>query len=109
MTTSPPSHAFATRAVHAGQAPDPSTGAIMTPVYLTSTYVQEAPGKHKGYDYSRTCNPTRTALEQNLASLEGGRFGLCFSSGMGAINCVVNLLQSGDHIVAGNDLYGGTY
>ena len=100
---------FGTRAIHAGQIPDPTTGAIMTPVYLTSTFVQEAPGVLKGYDYSRTCNPTRTALEHNIASLEGGRFGLCFSSGMGAINTVLNLLRQGDHVVAGNDLYGGTY
>ena len=100
---------FGTRAIHAGQPPDPTTGAIMTPVYLTSTYVQEAPAVLKGYDYSRTGNPTRTALEENIASLEGGRFGLCFSSGMGAINTVANLLRSGDHVVAGNDLYGGTY
>ena len=100
---------FGTRAIHAGQIPDPTTGAIMTPVYLTSTFVQEAPAVLKGYDYSRTCNPTRTALEQNIASLEGGRFGLCFSSGMGAINTVLNLLRQGDHVVAGNDLYGGTY
>jgi cystathionine gamma-lyase len=100
---------FGTLAIHAGQSPDPTTGAIMTPVYLTSTYVQEAPSKTKGYDYSRSHNPTRTALEQNLAALEGGRFGLGFASGMAAIHCVLNLLQSGDHVVAGNDLYGGTY
>lgn len=101
---------FGTRAIHAGQHPDPSTGAIMTPVYLTSTYVQEEPCKLKGgYDYSRTRNPTRTALQDNLAALEGGKHGLCFSSGMGAINTVLNLLQAGDHVVAGNDLYGGTY
>jgi cystathionine beta-lyase/cystathionine gamma-synthase len=100
---------FGTLAIHAGQEPDPTTGAIMTPVYLTSTYVQEEPAKLKGYDYSRTCNPTRTALEKNIAALEGGAFGLCFSSGMGAINTVLNLLQQGDHVVAGNDLYGGTY
>ncbi|MBL8729659.1 MAG: cystathionine gamma-synthase [Planctomycetes bacterium] len=100
---------FGTRAVHAGQQPDPTTGAIMTPVYLTSTYVQEAPAKTKGYDYSRSHNPTRTALEQNLAALEGGRHGLGFASGMAAIHCVLNLLQSGDHVIAGNDLYGGTY
>lgn len=104
-----PHAGFGTRAIHAGQEPDPSTGAIMTPVYLTSTYVQEEPAKLKGYDYSRTCNPTRTALERNLAALEGARFGLCFSSGMGAINTVLNLLRQGDHVVAGNDLYGGTY
>jgi cystathionine gamma-lyase len=100
---------FGTRAVHAGQQPDPTTGAIMTPVFLTSTYVQEAPAKTKGYDYSRSHNPTRTALEQNLAALEGGRHGLGFASGMAAIHCVLNLLQSGDHVIAGNDLYGGTY
>ncbi len=100
---------FGTRAIHAGQRPDPTTGAIMTPVYMTSTYVQEEPAKTKGYDYSRTCNPTRSALEENLASLEGGRFGLSFSSGMGAINCLMNLLETGDHVVACNDLYGGTY
>lgn len=107
MTDRP--HGFATKAVHAGQEPDPSTGAIMTPVYLTSTYVQESPGVHKGYEYSRTHNPTRTALERNLAALEGGRHGLCFSSGLGATNTVLDLLSSGDHVVAGNDLYGGTY
>jgi cystathionine beta-lyase/cystathionine gamma-synthase len=108
-TPKPPTAGFATRAIHAGQQPDPTTGAIMTPVYLTSTYVQEAPSKTKGYDYSRTHNPTRTALEQNLAALEGGRFGLGFASGMAAIHCVLNLLQQGDHVIAGNDLYGGTY
>ncbi|PIE25690.1 MAG: cystathionine gamma-synthase [Planctomycetota bacterium] len=100
---------FGTRAVHAGQEPDPTTGAIMTPIYQTSTYVQEEPAKTKGFDYSRTINPTRVALEDNLAALEGARHGLCFSSGMGAINCVANLLQQGDHVIAGNDLYGGSY
>lgn len=100
---------FGTKAIHAGQSPDPTTGAIMTPVFQTSTYVQEAPGKNKGYDYSRSHNPTRTALEQNLAALEGGRFGLGFASGMAAIHCVLNLLRTGDHVIAGNDLYGGTY
>ena len=100
---------FGTNAIHAGQSPDPSTGAIMTPVYMTSTYVQEAPSVNKGYDYSRSHNPTRTALEGNLAALEGGKHGLCFASGMAAIHCVLNLLQSGDHVIAGNDLYGGTY
>src|SRR5687768_13269721 len=103
------SQGFETRAIHAGQEPDPTTGAIMTPVYMTSTYVQESPGVHKGYDYSRTTNPTRTALEGNLAALEGGKHGLCFSSGMGAANTLLDLLQSGDHVVAGNDLYGGSY
>jgi len=100
---------FGTLAIHAGQEPDPTTGAIMTPVYLTSTYVQTAPAVTKGYDYSRSHNPTRTAMERNLAALEGGAFGLGFSSGMAAIHCVLNLLQKGDHVVAGNDLYGGTY
>ena len=100
---------FGTNAIHAGQSPDPTTGAIMTPVYMTSTYVQEAPSVNKGYDYSRSHNPTRTALEGNLAALEGASHGLCFASGMAAIHCVLNLLQSGDHVIAGNDLYGGTY
>jgi cystathionine gamma-lyase len=107
--TSAPDQGFGTKAIHAGQSPDPTTGAIMTPVYMTSTYVQAAPGQTKGYDYSRSHNPTRTALEQNLAALEGGRFGLGFASGMAAIHCVLNLLRSGDHVIAGNDLYGGTY
>jgi cystathionine beta-lyase/cystathionine gamma-synthase len=100
---------FGTRAVHAGQQPDPTTGAIMTPVYLTSTYVQEAPAKNKGYDYSRSHNPTRTPLARTRAARDGGRHGLGFASGMAAIHCVLNLLQSGDHVIAGNDLYGGTY
>ena len=100
---------FGTKAIHAGQSPDPSTGAIMTPVYMTSTYVQEEPAVTKGYDYSRSGNPTRTALEGNLAGLEGGKHGLGFASGMAAITCVMNLLESGDHVIAGNDLYGGTY
>ncbi len=104
-----PAGGFATRAVHAGQAPDPLTGAVMTPVYLTSTYAQRAPGKHKGFDYSRTANPTRSALERNLAALEGARHALAFSSGMGAINTVLNLLKTGDHVVCGNDVYGGTF
>ncbi len=100
---------FSTRAIHAGQPPDPSTGAIMTPIYQTSTYVQEAPAKHKGYEYARTGNPTRTALEANLAALESARFGVCFASGCAAANTVMNLLRAGDHVVAGDDLYGGTY
>jgi cystathionine gamma-lyase len=100
---------FSTRAVHAGQTPDPATGAIMTPVYLTSTYVQEYPEKHKGYDYARTVHPTRDALQKNLASLEGAAFGLCFASGMAATSTVIEALSSGDHVVCGNDLYGGTY
>ncbi len=100
---------FATQAVHAGQEPDAATGAIMTPVYFTSTYVQEAPGKHKGFDYSRSVHPTRQALERNLAALEGGRFGLCFSSGMAATSTVIEALNPGDHVLSCNDLYGGTY
>ena len=101
--------AFSTRAVHAGQPPDPTTGAIMTPVYLSSTFVQESPGVHRGYDYARTGNPTRTALEQNLASLENGRFGLAFASGLAAESTLLHLLQRGDHILVSQDLYGGTY
>ncbi len=100
---------FATKAIHAGVAPDSATGAIMTPIYQTSTYVQEGIGKHKGFEYSRTGNPTRQALEQNLAALENGRFGLCFASGMAAIDAVVKLLEPGDEVVSTNDLYGGTY
>jgi cystathionine beta-lyase/cystathionine gamma-synthase len=102
-------HRFATRAIHAGQEPDPATGAIMTPIYQTSTYVQAAPGKHKGYAYARGKNPTRTALEGCIASLENAKHGLCFSSGMGACDAVIKLLSPGDEVIAGNDLYGGTY
>jgi len=98
-----------TRAIHAGQEPDEDTGALMTPIFANSTYVQDGPGNHRGYEYSRTGNPTRTDLEENLASLEGGEFGRCFSSGMGAINTVLNLLEAGDHVVAGDDVYGGTH
>jgi len=100
---------FATRAIHAGQEPDPATGATITPIYQTSTYTQEAPGKHKGYEYSRTANPTRTALEECVASLEGAEFGLAFASGLAATIATMSLLSSGDHVVAGDDLYGGTY
>lgn len=100
---------FATKAIHAGQEPDPSTGAIMTPIFQTSTYVQAAPGNHKGYEYSRTHNPTRTALEVNLAALEEGKYGLCFSSGMAAEDCVAKLLKPGDEVISTNDLYGGTF
>jgi cystathionine beta-lyase/cystathionine gamma-synthase len=100
---------FATKAVHAGQAPDPATGAIMTPVYQSSTFVQDSPGVHRGYEYARTGNPTRTALEANLAALEGGTHGICFASGSAAIDAVVRLLAAGDHVVASDDLYGGTY
>ncbi len=100
---------IATKAIHAGQYPDPATGAIMTPVYLTSTYIQSEPGVHQGYDYSRSGNPTRTALEANLAGLEGGRHGLAFASGLAAENTLLHLLESGDHIVSARDVYGGTY
>src|SRR5438046_6430617 len=100
---------FATRAIHAGQAPDPSTGAIMTPIYATSTYVQESPGKHKGYDYSRSINPTRLAYEKCVADLEGGTRGFAFASGLAAMATVLELLESGSHIVVSDDLYGGTF
>ncbi|MFB6253645.1 MAG: PLP-dependent aspartate aminotransferase family protein, partial [Halobacteriaceae archaeon] len=98
-----------TRAIHAGQSPDPETGALMTPIYANSTYKQEAPGDHRGYEYSRTGNPTRSDLEENLASLEEGSYGRAFSSGMGAINTVMNLLEAGDHVVSSKDVYGGTH
>ncbi len=100
---------FGTRAVHAGQRPDPSTGAIMTPVFFTSTYVQTAPGEHQGYEYARVSNPTRTALEQNLAALEGAAHGVCFASGVAGTDALLKRLRPGDHVVATNDLYGGTY
>ncbi|MCE7062603.1 cystathionine gamma-synthase [Dyadobacter sp. CY343] len=100
---------FGTKAIHAGVAPDPSTGAIMTPIYQTSTYVQESPGKHKGYEYSRTHNPTRTALQQALAALENGEHGICFASGMAATDAVLRLFRPGDEIIVTNDIYGGTY
>jgi cystathionine beta-lyase/cystathionine gamma-synthase len=99
---------FATRAIHSGQEPDPLTGAVTVPIYPTSTYVQQGIGEHKGYEYSRVSNPTRTRLEQNLAALEGGIASRVFSSGMAAINAIVSMLKSGDHVVCGNDLYGGT-
>ena len=102
-------HRFETLAIHAGQPPDPSTGAIMTPIYQTSTYVQDAVGQHKGYEYSRTGNPTRAALEACLAALEGARYGLAFASGMAATDTVLRLLKPGDHVLAGNDVYGGTF
>jgi cystathionine beta-lyase/cystathionine gamma-synthase len=98
-----------TRAIHAGQVPDEETGALMTPIYANSTYAQDAPGDHRGYEYSRTGNPTRSDLEANLASLEGGEYGRAFSSGMGSINTVLNLLEAGDHVVTGDDVYGGTH
>lgn len=100
---------FETQAIHAGMHPDPVTGAIMTPIYQTSTYVQASPGDHKGYEYSRTHNPTRTALQDNIAALEKAQWGLCFASGMAAVDAVTHLLQPGDELIASNDLYGGTY
>jgi cystathionine gamma-lyase len=100
---------FGTRCIHAGQRPDPTTGAIMTPIYQTSTYVQEGPGENKGYDYARSQNPTREALEDNLASLEGGKYGLAFSSGVAATTALTLCLSAGDHVLAGDDMYGGTF
>jgi len=100
---------FGTKAVHAGVEPDPTTGAIMTPIYQTSTYVQESPAKHKGYAYARGANPTRNALQKSIAALENGKFGICFSSGMGATDAVIKLLSPGDEVITSNDLYGGSY
>ena len=100
---------FGTKAIHAGVEPDPSTGAIMTPIFQTSTYVQESPSKHKGYAYARGANPTRNQLQKNIAALENGKFGLCFSSGMGATDAVLRLLNPGDEVITSNDLYGGSY
>lgn len=100
---------FETRAIHAGQEPDPATGAVITPIYQTSTYAQRAVGEHQGYDYSRTANPTRAALEECLASLERGRYGLAFASGMAAITTMLLYLKQGDHLVVADDVYGGTY
>lgn len=100
---------FSTRAIHVGQAPDPTTGSTIVPIYQTSTYTQDAPGQHKGFDYSRTVNPTRVALEACLASLENAKHGLCFASGMAATAAVMNILSAGDHVVVTDDLYGGTY
>src|SRR5215470_17246256 len=105
---SPKNH-INTQVIHAGQEPDPSTGAVMTPIYATSTYVQESPGKHKGYDYSRSINPTRLAYEKCIASLESGTRGFAFASGLAAMATVLELLESGSHIVASDDLYGGTF
>ncbi len=102
-------HGFGTRAIHAGQEPDPVTGAVMTPIYMTSTYAQTAPGEHKGFEYSRTHNKTRFALEANLASLEGGAGGLCFASGLAATATLLDLFDTGTHVVACDDLYGGTF
>ncbi len=100
---------FGTRAIHAGQSPDPSTGAIMPPIYATSTYVQESPGKHQGYEYSRTQNPTRMAFERCVADLEGGTRGFAFASGMAATATILDLFPAGSHVIASDDLYGGTY
>lgn len=100
---------FGTKAVHGGVEPDPLTGAIMTPIYQTSTYVQESPSKHKGYAYARGANPTRNALQKSIAALENGTYGICFSSGMGATDAVIKLLSPGDEVITGNDLYGGSY
>ena len=109
MTRKKNKQGFETRAIHAGQEPDPTTGAIMTPIYTSSTYVQESPGVHKGYDYSRSTNPTRKALEACIADLEGSNFGYAFASGMSASATVLEILSSGDHVIAMDDLYGGTY
>ena len=102
-------HEFATRAIHAGQEPDPSTGAIMTPIYATSTYVQQSPGKHKGYDYARSINPTRLAYEKCIADLESGTRGFAFASGLAAMSTALELIDSGSHVVVSDDLYGGTF
>jgi len=105
----PPESGFSTKAIHAGQAPDPTTGAVVVPLYQTSTYAQEALGRHKGFEYARTHNATRFALEANLAALEGGRHGFCLASGLAATTTLMHTLSAGDHVIAGNDLYGGTY
>src|ERR671925_444719 len=100
---------FATRAVHAGKIADPLAGAVMTPIYQTSTYIQESLGRHKGYEYARTRNPTREALERNVAALEGGRHGFAFGSGLAALDAVMKLLSAGDHVVSGENVYGGSH
>lgn len=100
---------FGTKAIHAGVKPDPSSGAIMTPIFQTSTYVQDAPGKHKGFEYARTQNPTRNALQESLAALENGKYGICFSSGLAAMDAIIKMLKSGDEVISTNDLYGGSY
>src|SRR5256884_6368564 len=100
---------LATRAVHAGHIADPLAGAVMAPIYQTSTYVQQGLGKHKGYEYARTQNPTREALERNIAALEGGRHGFAFASGLAAVDAVLKLLSQGDHVVSGENVYGGTH
>src|SRR6201990_3576246 len=99
---------FATKAIHAGNDPDPTTGAVTVPIYQTSTYAQEALGKHKGYEYARTQNPTRAAVEQNIAALEGARFGFAFASGMAAIDATLRLIKSGEHVIVSDNTYGGT-
>src|SRR5437588_3409530 len=109
MASDPARHGFATLAIHAGQEADPATGATVVPIYATSTYTQEAPGRHKGYEYSRTGNPTRAALETCLAALEGGERGLAFASGLAATTAVLAVLKPGDEVVAAADLYGGSY
>src|SRR4051812_48067150 len=109
MATDSPRHGFSTRAIHAGQDADPATGATVVPIYATSTYTQEAPGRHKGYEYSRSGNPTRAALEACLAALEGGERGLAFASGLAATSAVLSVLRPGDEVAAAADLYGGTY
>src|SRR6188508_3084766 len=100
---------FSTICLHAGQEPDPSTGAIITPIYQTSTYVQESLGVHKGFEYARTQNPTRFALERNIAAMEGGRAGFAFASGMAAINAILSLLKAGEHVIVSDNVYGGTF
>src|SRR5450830_1702609 len=105
----PPGARFSTICIHAGQTPDPGTGAIITPIYQTATYVQEELGKHKGYEYARTQNPTRMALERNLAAIEGGTAGFAFASGMAAIGAIATMLKSGDHVVVSDNTYGGTF
>jgi cystathionine beta-lyase/cystathionine gamma-synthase len=108
-TTVRPGAGFSTRAIHAGQVPDPTTGAVVVPIYQTSTYAQESLGRNKGFEYARSHNATRFALEANLAALENGQFGFCFASGLAATNTLMQTLSSGDHVIAGNNLYGGTY
>src|SRR3954467_3679593 len=105
----PPDARFATICIHAGQTPDPGTGAIITPIFQTSTYVQDELGKHKGYEYARTQNPTRAALEANIAAIEGGTAAFAFASGMAAIDAITTLLESGDHVVVTDNTYGGTF
>src|SRR5215831_3387684 len=105
----PPTARFSTRCIHAGQTPDPGTGAIITPIFQTSTYVQDALGRHKGYEYARTQNPTRAALEQNIAAIEGGAAAFAFASGMAAIDAITTLLEAGDHVVVTDNTYGGTF